>query len=192
MRGGLKQSRVGGDEALRASSPRRKTFASLNRHKVDTVYIETTVVSYLVSRPSQDLVVAAHQQLTREWWHRRRSLFACFISDVVLDEAGEGEAEQVALRLRKLEGIPKLAPTAEGEHLAMAFLADVLPAKAAGDAAHLAIATVGKVKYLLTWNCNHLANAQLLDRLEPIAATAGFKLPRVCTPEELMGVSAYE
>jgi hypothetical protein len=120
---------------------------------VDTVYIETTVVSYLVSRLSQDLVVAAHQQLTREWWYRRRSLFACFISDVVLDEAGEGDAEQVALRLRTLEGIPKLARTAEGEHL---------------------------------------ANAQLLDRLEPIAATAGFKLPRVCTPEELMGVSAYE
>jgi hypothetical protein len=56
----------------------------------------------------------------------------------------------------------------------------------------LAIATVGKVKYLLTWNCTHLANAQLLDRIEPIAATAGFKLPRVCTPEQLMGVSAYE
>src|SRR5713101_4985355 len=99
---------------------------------METVYIETTVVSYLVSRPSQDLVVAAHQQLTREWWQRRRSLFACFISDVVLDEADEGDAEQVALRLRTLEGIPKLAPTAEGEHLAMAFLADVLPAKAAG------------------------------------------------------------
>jgi hypothetical protein len=159
---------------------------------VDTVYIETTVVSYLVSRPSQDLVIAAHQQLTREWWHRPRRLFACFISDVVLDEAGDGDAEQMALRLKALEGIPKLAATAEGECLAAAFLADVLPSKAAGDAAHLAIATVGKVKYLLTWNCNHLANAQLLDRLEPIAATAGFRLPRVCTPEELMGVSAYE
>lgn len=141
---------------------------------MDTVCIETTVVSYLVSRQSQDLVVAAHQQLTREWWHRRRQLFACFISDVSLDEAGEGDAEQVALRLKALEGIPKLAPTAEGERLAAAFLAHVLSSKAAGDTAHLAIATVGKVKYLLTWNCNHLANAQLLDRLEPIEATAGF------------------
>ena len=159
---------------------------------METVYIETTVVSYLVSHPSRDLVVAAHQQLTREWWHRRRRLFACFISDVVLDEAGDGDTEQAALRLKALDDIPKLAATAEGERLAAAFLAGVLPAKAAGDAAHLAIATVGKVKYLLTWNCNHLANAQLLDRLEPIAATAGFKLPRVCTPEELMGVSAYE
>lgn len=110
----------------------------------------------------------------------------------MLDEAGDGDAEQVALRLEALEGIPKLMPTVEGERLAAAFLADVLPSKAAGDAAHLAIATVGKIKYLLTWNCNHLANAQLRDRLEPIAAIAGLKLPRVCTPEKLMGVSAYE
>jgi hypothetical protein len=159
---------------------------------METVYIETTVVSYLVSHPSQDVVVAAHQQLTREWWDRRRPLFACFISDVVLDEAGDGDPEQAALRLKALENIPKLAATTEGECLAEAFLVDALPAKAAGDAAHLAIATVGKVKYLVTWNCAHLANAQLLDRLEPIAATAGFKLPRVCTPEELMGVLTYE
>jgi hypothetical protein len=159
---------------------------------MDTVYIETTVVSYLVSHPSQDVIVAAHQQMTRDWWHRRRLLFARFISDVVLDEAGDGDAEQAALRLKALEGIPKLAATAEGERLAAAFLVDALPTKAVGDAAHLAIATVGKVKYLVTWNCAHLANAQLLDRLEPIAAAAGFKLPRVCTPEELMGVSSYE
>jgi hypothetical protein len=159
---------------------------------MDTVYIETTVVSYLASRPSQDVVVAAHQQLTREWWQRRRPSFACFISDLVLDEAREGDKEQAALRLRALDGIPRLTATVEGERLAAAFLAGALPEKGAGDAAHLAIATVGKVKYLLTWNCAHLANAQLLDRLEPIAAAAGFKLPRVCTPEELMGVSAYE
>jgi hypothetical protein len=159
---------------------------------METVYIETTVVSYLVSHPSQDVIVAAHQKLTREWWQRRRPLFACVISDVVLDEAGDGDAEQASLRLKALEGIPKLTATAEGEHLAAAFLADALPAKSAGDAAHLAIAIVGKVKYLVTWNCAHLANAQLLDRLEPIAAASGFKLPRVCTPEELMGVSAYE
>jgi hypothetical protein len=159
---------------------------------METVYIETTVVSYLVSRPGQDVIVAAHQQLTREWWQRRRRLFGCFISDAVLDEVGEGDPEQAALRLQALDGIPKLTATAEAERLAAAFLAGALPAKAAGDAAHLAIATVGKVKYVLTWNCTHLANAQLLDRLEPIAARAGFKLPRVCTPEELMGVSGYE
>jgi hypothetical protein len=159
---------------------------------METIYIETTIVSYLVSRPSRDLIVAGHQQLTREWWERRRAKFACFISNVVLDEVREGDAEQAALRLKVLERIPRLAATAEGERLAAAFLEGALPLKAARDAAHLAIAAVGGVKYLLTWNCNHLANAQILDRLEPIAAAGGFKLPRVCTPEELMGVSIYE
>jgi hypothetical protein len=159
---------------------------------MDTVYIETSVVSYLVSRPGRDLVVAGHQQLTREWWENRRAKFVCFISDVVLDEARDGDAAQAAMRLQALAGFPRLAATLEAEKLAAAFLECVLPTKAARDAAHLAIATAGKVKYLLTWNCNHLANAQILDRLDPIAAAGGFKLPRVCTPEELMGVSNYE
>lgn len=159
---------------------------------MQSVYLETTIVSYLVSRPSRDLIVAGHQQLTREWWETRRSKFACFISDVVLGEAREGDAEQAALRLQAMDGLPRLAATAEAEKLAAAFLNGVLPAKAARDAAHLAIATVGRVNYLLTWNCIHLANAQLLDQLEPIATAGGFRLPRVCTPEELMGVSLYD
>ena len=155
---------------------------------MEGVYLETTIVSYLVSRPSRDLIVAGHQQLTRDWWEYRRSMFACFISEVVLDEAREGDVEQAALRLRAMEGFPKLATAPEAESLAAAFLKGVLPAKAARDAAHLSIATVAGVSYLLTWNCVHLANAQLLDRLEPIAVANGFKLPRVCTPEELMEV----
>jgi len=159
---------------------------------METVYLETTIVSYLVARPSRDLIVTAHQQLTRQWWEQRRARFACFISQVVLDEARDGDAEQAALRLKAMEGVPRLAATPEGERLATAFLEGALPLKAARDAAHLAIAAVGGVKYLLTWNCTHLANAQILDRLEPIAAAGGFKLPRVCTPEELMGVSLYE
>jgi hypothetical protein len=159
---------------------------------MESVYIETTFVSYLVSRPSRDLVVSGHQQLTRDWWEKRRSKFACFVSDAVLDEARDGDAEQAVLRLQAIEGFPRLAVTPEAERLAAAFLDGVLPKKAARDAVHLAIATVGSVKYLLTWNCVHLANAQILDRLEPMAAAGGFKLPRVCTPEQLMGVSTYE
>ncbi len=111
---------------------------------------------------------------------------------MVLEEAREGDVEQAALRLQAMAGFPRLAATTEAEQLAAAFLNGVLPPKAARDAAHLAIATTGRVKYVLTWNCAHLANAQVLDRLEPIAAACGFKLPRVCTPEELMGLSTYE
>jgi hypothetical protein len=156
------------------------------------VYIETTIVSLLVSRPSRDIVMAGHQQLTREWWEKRRLKFACFISEAVLDEVRAGNAEQAALRLLAIDGFPRLAATPEAERLAGDFLRGVLPPKAARDAAHLAIAAVAHVNYLLTWNCSHLANAQILDRLEPIATAAGFKLPRVCTPEELMGPSTYE
>ena len=159
---------------------------------METVYIETTIVSYLVARPSRDLVAAAHQQLTREWWDSRRAKFTCFVSDLVLDEVREGDPEQAALRLEAVRGFPRLAATPEAERLAAAFLKGPLPAKSAGDAAHLAIAAAGKVKYLLTWNCAPLANGQVLELLDPIAAAAGFKLPRVCTPEELMGVSPYE
>ena len=109
---------------------------------MESVYLETTIVSYLVSRPSRDLIVAGHQQLTRDWWENRRSKLTCFISDVVLDEAREWDAEQATLRLRALEGFPKLAANREAERLAAAFLKGVLPTKAARDAAHLAIATV--------------------------------------------------
>lgn len=159
---------------------------------MDTVYLETTIVSFLVARPSRDLIVAAHQQLTREWWERRRAMFSCFISQVVIEEAAVGDAGQAARRLDELRDLPQLVASAQAEALAAAFLQRCLPPKAARDAAHLAIATAGHVKYLLTWNCNHLANAQILDQLEPVAVAAGLRLPRVCTPEELMGIGSYE
>mgnify|MGYP001767115360 CR=1 FL=1 len=76
---------------------------------METVYIETTIVSYLAARPSRDLIVAAHQQVTRQWWEQRRAKFACFISEVVLDEARDGDAEQAVLRLKAMEGMPRLA-----------------------------------------------------------------------------------
>ena len=154
---------------------------------METVYIETTIVSYLVARPSSAPLVASKQAITREWWESRRPLFACFVSEAVLQEAAQGDGAQAAQRLAALRGLPKLQATVEAEHLAEAFLDAALPERAAIDAAHLSIATVCGAKYLLTWNCAHLANAQILDRLEPIALRRGFALPRVCTPEELMG-----
>ncbi len=159
---------------------------------METVYLETTIVSYLVARPSRDLIVAGHQQLTREWWDHRRSNFDSFISQLVLDEAAAGEGEQAALRLRALHGLPLLTISPEVERLAGEFVQRVLPPSAARDAVHLAAAVANKLDYLLTWNCAHLANAQILKRLDPVAEAAGFKLPRVCTPEELMGMSGYE
>jgi len=157
---------------------------------METVYVETTVVSYLVSRSSRDVVIAGHQQVTREWWDECRHDFACFTSDLVVAEAREGDARQAALREEALAGLPRLAVSEEAERLAEAFLAGgILPENAAADALHLAMATIASVDYLLTWNCRHLANARLLNPLEDLAAGLGYRMPRVCTPEALMGNS---
>jgi hypothetical protein len=160
---------------------------------METVYIETSFVSYLVADPSRDLVTAANQQVTRDWWQQRRRSFACLISQEVIVEANRGDPEQVRRRLAVLAAIPRAAVSADSLELARLLLATgCLPPKAARDAVHLAVATAIGADYLLTWNCRHLANAQILRRLEREAQQAGRSLPHVCTPLELMGDLPYE
>jgi hypothetical protein len=160
---------------------------------LESVYIETTIVSLLAAEPSRSLITAANQQATRDWWHLRRAGFVCVVSAEVIVEASHGDVEQARRRLEILRPLPRLDVTPEARELARAFLATgALPAKAVRDAAHLAVAAVADVDYLLTWNCRHLANAQILRRLEHEAKTRHWELPRVCTPVELMGDSIDE
>ena len=109
---------------------------------MDSVYLETTVLSYLVARPSAVPLIAARQEITKAWWERRRETFACYISEVVLEEAAQGDAAQAALRLEAVAGMPRLAASPDAERLADGFLQSALPARAALDAAHLAIAAM--------------------------------------------------
>jgi hypothetical protein len=156
---------------------------------MESVYIETSVVSYLVARPSREPVTAWRQQLTHEWWVERRGLFACVISQEVIAEALEGDANMAAKRMAALRELPLLAGGAESAKLATDLLEHgIFPANARADAHHLAVATCAAVDYLLTWNYRHLANAQVLHRLEIFLGGRGLHLPRVCTPEELMGI----
>ncbi len=160
---------------------------------METVYIETSFVSLLVGNSSRHLITAANQQTTRDWWRLRRQEFLCVASSEVVREASQGEAEQIRRRLEILRELIVLTVSTELERLTLALLAThALPARAQTDAAHLAIATVAKADYLLTWNCRHLANAQILSRLEMEAGRLGWRLPRVCTPLELMGDFDYE
>ena|SRR5665213_563840 len=160
---------------------------------MEIVYIETSVVSLLAARPSRDLVTAGHQQATRDWWNKRRVGFRCMTSDETLVECARGDTEQARLRLEMLTALPTLRITAEVESLAAEFLSTgSLPATARSDAVHLASASIARADYLLTWNCRHLANAQILRRLEREAIRCGWNLPTVCTPFELMGESNYE
>ena len=151
-----------------------------------TVYLETTVVSYLAASPSRDIVVAADQQITRGWWDTR-DRFELLISQAVLDETSRGDADAAARRVALLAGIPVLTLNVEVIDFAGQLLqGGVVPAKAHSDALHIAVAAVNRIAYLLTWNCAHIANAAIRGKIEGACRTAGLKAPIICTPEELM------
>jgi len=159
---------------------------------MEIVYIETTVVSLLVANLSQDLVTAGQQQATPDWWNQRRAFFRCITSDETLAESARGDVEQARLRLATLAGMPAFSISVDAEKIAADFLrTGALPVAARSDAVHLAVASVARADYLLTWNCRHLANAQILRRLEREAIRYGWELPTVCTPLELMAESMY-
>jgi len=153
----------------------------------ERVYIETTVVSYLTARPSRDVVVAGHQQVTHEWWDTRRANYELCVAQLVLDEAGAGDALAAQERLVVLQPMLVLETTTEALDLAKELLrAGALPTKAANDALHIAVAAAKAVPYLLTWNCRHLANAAMRPVIENVCSASGFKAPIICTPEELL------
>jgi hypothetical protein len=155
---------------------------------MESVYLETTFISYLVARPSRDVIVAGHQQTTQEWWASRRSEFECLVSQVVIDEASVGDPAEVQKRLAIIDGLPTLAITDDANALTRAIMAaGILPPHVVRDAAHVAVAAVHAVDYLLTWNCKHLANAQITRRIAVVCEKLGRKMPIICTPEELMG-----
>ena len=152
------------------------------------LYLETTVVSYLVARPSRDVVVLAHQEITRQWWATRREAFSIYVSPVVLEEAALGDAEQARERLQLLTPYPVLSASDHVEQIAAAYLRELrLPERALRDAAHLAFACTYAVDYLLTWNCAHIANAEVRRQLARVNDPLGLATPVICTPEELLG-----
>jgi predicted nucleic acid-binding protein len=155
---------------------------------MESVYLETSFISYLVARPSRDLIVAGHQQTTHEWWDNRRGQFECLVSQFVIDEASDGDSAEVDKRLAVLGVLPTLEVTAEAQGLAKAIMAaGILPPTAFPDAGHVAVSAAHAVDYLLTWNCKRLANAQISRRIAVVCEKLGHKMPVVCTPEELMG-----
>src|SRR5438309_791733 len=149
-----------------------------------TVYIETTIVSYLTAWPSRDLIRAAHQQITREWWEQRRPEYDLYISQSVVEEASSGDPIAATERLEVLSGIPLLAVNQEVIQFARRLASNVsLPARAAVDSLHIACAAVHGMEYLLTWNCRHIANATLRTPIEHVCRESGYGAPIICTPE---------
>jgi hypothetical protein len=152
-----------------------------------TVYIETSIVSYLRQRPSSQVVTAARQLLTHQWWDNERGNYELVTSQYVLDEASAGDPALAAERLQSLDGIPLLPLDPQIGDLANEIISRaILPAKAAIDALHIAMVAHHRIQYLLTWNCKHIANAKILPRLHDVLTELGFPIPIICTPEEMV------
>ncbi len=153
-----------------------------------TVYLETTIISYVTSRMSRDVVVAGRQQITRSWWDNEKQHYSLNISEFVLDECRGGDKDASRNRMELIRPFTVLKSSSEVSALAKRFIsAKCVPHSAATDALHIAIAAVNNLTYLLTWNCTHIANATIRSHLALQANLAGYCLPVICTPEELLG-----
>ena len=155
------------------------------------VYIETSVISYLVSRPALDVITAGHQATTLQWWEQHRSRFELVISQFVVDEASEGDPVAAEKRIAVLSGISVL-PISEPQIIVLAqalLKAGALPQKAKLDALHIAVCAVTGVDILLTWNFKHIANGATMRQIEHVCDENGFECPQLLTPLQLLGDS---
>ncbi len=154
-----------------------------------SVYIETSVVSYLTAQVSRDLILAAHQQLTVEWWGKALPRFEAFVSSAVLEEIGKGDSGAATKRLKAVASFGVLDVSPEVRELAEQYFTAIdLPEKARADAYHLALAVWHEMDYLVTWNCTHIAGGKTRSIVQQINAMRGIASPVICTPEELMEI----
>ena len=153
----------------------------------ESIYLETTVVSYYSSKNSRDIIVLAHQEITHEWWPKALKRYDIFISEIVIEEASAGDADAARKRLEILKGFSHLELNHAVEKMAQVYVEKLkIPPKALRDAVHLAVASVHSVDYLVTWNCAHIANGEVIKKLMQINSSFGITTPVICTPEELM------
>ncbi len=152
------------------------------------IYIETSVVSYYTNRPSRDIVTAARQQVTLEWWEESLNQFDTYISALVLEEASGGDPISAERRLEALKGIPVLEITDAAEDLGAALVkVGPIPESHSEDALHIALAIINGMDFLVTWNFNHINNAKMKKGIGKVAEENGYECPVICSPEELEG-----
>jgi hypothetical protein len=160
---------------------------------MDTVYIETSIVSHATARPSSDPAIAVLQDQAKRWWDEQRQGFRLVTSQFVLDEAAVGDPDAAARRLEMLAGIPILLPDERVQSIADEIIArSLMPPTAKLDALHVASAAAGGVEYLLTQNCRHIANAHVLPGVYDLLEELGLPRLLICTPAEFLGGAGNE
>ena len=157
-----------------------------------SLYIETSIVGYCTGRPSRDLLIAARQQITQDWWENERRKYSLHISALVLQESQRGDPEAIKKRKQAIKSIPLLGTTDRTIELAEVLVKNgPIPAQYAEDALHIALASTNQMDYLLTWNFRHINNAKIKTDVMRVVASFECECPVICTPEELMEID-YE
>ena len=153
------------------------------------LYIETSVVSYLVGRASPNTVIAGHQAATQALWKILNRRFAPFISDLVIQESSGGDTAQASMRLEAIKAMPVLAVDHDVESVARILIKQkAVPEKCPEDAVHIATAAVNKMDLIVTWNFKHINNPVMKQRMRDVLARNGYALPEICSPDELLEV----
>lgn len=147
-----------------------------------TVYIETTIPSYYYdTRPTGQ--VAAWRAATRQWWAMASGVYRLVTSSFTILELERAPEPKRSDGLALLKAVEVLAVTAETREVAALYIQHrLMPSDADGDAAHLAAASLHRVDFLLTWNIQHLANANKFRHLHIINGRIGLPVPAIVTP----------
>jgi hypothetical protein len=154
-----------------------------------SVYLETTIISYLAARPSRDSLTAAKQRMTDDWWTNHRARFDLYVSEAVLDEAKDGDPGAAARRIALVQGVELLIVTQDHGLLASRLMREAaLPERASLDAVHIAVAAMHNIDFLVTWNCKHIASPVFRPRIESVCRNAGVKPPEIATPIAMLGI----
>jgi len=159
-----------------------------NNVKKPTVYIESSFISYLVSRPSRDVVIAGRQAISHDWWENHRYRFNLRISALVEEEISRGDPSAAQQRLALVQEIPGLIISDKAVDLARLLMTQgVVPKGSEEDALHISLAAAQGADYLLTWNFKHINNAEMKSEVSRIVESCGFECPQICSPDELGG-----
>ncbi len=155
--------------------------------RMKSVYIESSVISYITARPSRDIVTSARQAITIEWWDEYKDSFYIYISELVMEEISSGDFVAAKRRLSVIEKIPMLEATENSKKLAKALIVEnAVPESSAEDALHISIAAVQNIDFLLTWNFKHINNANTRDKISKVITQLDYACPVLCSPEELV------
>lgn len=152
-----------------------------------TIYIETSVISYMTGRGSRDLLIAARQEETRELWPRLLSEFDSYVSSLVFSESESGDTEAAQRRLEAIKPFPVLQVSSEAEKLAMCLVdAGAVPVKCSEDAMHISLAALNGIDIIVTWNCTHINNPFKRLQIRRVVEEQGYECPEICSPADLL------